>query len=569
MTSPPGPRPRRRVLVLGAATAAALLALGVGVGALRGPSVRAPVPAESPSHTVRILAMNDLHGRLQPPPKGEAEIPGLPAPCGGAAYVATHLKRLRAEVPDSVFVHGGDLTGATPLESSLFHDEPTVAVAGALGLRINAVGNHELDHGVEELRRLQTLAPFTYVTANLTARQGPPLAPPFEIVDVAGESLAFVGLLLDDAATIVAPSVLGGFAVSPGAAAVNALIPELRARGARAIVVVAHQGGVPAPGTPYDGCGIDEAGPDDVARLARDLDPAVDVLVSGHTHKAYVCKLSGKVVTSASAYGRVVTALDLTFDRRSHALQGVSPRNVPVTRDVPADPGVDGLVSSFVAKAAPQAQAVVGHVAAELLSRAAPSGESPLGDVIADAMLAATQAPPASAVVAFMNPGGVRSSLSGPAAGAPTRAVTFADLFAVQPFGNRLVTVSLRGAQILALLEAQFANPGHVRILQPSRGFRYGYRVGGGGGDGASASPHVIPGSAELDGVPLRDESVYRVTVNDFLFGGGDGFRVLSEGTNPVFGPVDVDALRAYFTGFGEAAAPPSSGTPRVRLAPR
>jgi 5'-nucleotidase len=554
------------------ALVATLLAAAIAcvAGACDPPSASsAAQPAAAPvgkAHEVRILAMNDLHGHLQPPNGSNGNVYARPTdahvrdggaasgdnrliavPAGGVAYVATHLKRLKDENPANIFVHAGDLTGATPLESALFHDEPPILVMNQLGLRYNAVGNHEFDRGLTELRRFQRGgcfadkcegdggtfpgARFSYLAANVTQQSGGTLFPAYDIATVGSERIAFIGMTLKGTPSIVAPRNIQGLSFRSEVETVNALIPELRSKGAGAIVVLVHQGGMPSNDTPYDGCGLDRKDAKDdkdkdhkeaIVDIVKDLDPAVDVVVTAHSHRAYVCELSGKIVTSAASYGRVITTIDLTFDPATHRVVKKVAHNIPVTHDVPKDPAIDSLVQSYVSASSVRANRVVGHIASDLIARASSNGESNLGDFIADAMLAATSSPTTgSAVVAFMNPGGLRADIrTAPVGTEPPGTVTYGKIFAAQPFANVLYTVTLTGTQLEKALEEQF-HEGSVHVLQPSKGLSYTYDRHG----RPPSGHHIVAGTLQIDGVAVDPARTYRVTVSDFTFNGGEGFR--------------------------------------------
>ena len=513
------------------------------------PRATAPVP-------VRVLAINDFHGHLRPPPGGlrtaDPARPGqaLTLPAGGAEHLATAVAELRAGSPNHIFVAAGDLVGATPLLSALFHDEPAIESLNLMGLEAAAVGNHEFDKGADELLRLQhggchpsagckgpqpfQGAGFQYLAAStVVASTGRTLLPPYHVKRFQGVPVAFVGLTLEGTPGIVMPSGVAGLTFRDEAETVNGLVPELRRQGVEAIVVLVHEGGYPAGG--HDECpGL--SGP--IVDIVKRLDPAVDVVISGHTHRAYNCRIDGRLVTSADAYGTVLSAIDLLLDPATGDVTSAVASNVVVRPNFARDPRQTALIEAYEALAAPLARRVVGRLGSALPRDANAAGASPLGQVIADAQLAATR--DAGAQVAFMNPGGVRGALALPADGL----LRYEDLFAVQPFANALVTMTLSGAQVLQLLEQQWAGRDDGgRVLQVSNGFTYGWD--------ATRPPgrRVVPGSARLDGQPLDPAAPYRVTVNSYLADGGDRFSVLREGTQRVTGMMDVDALERFVQG--------------------
>jgi 5'-nucleotidase len=513
------------------------------------PCATAPVP-------VRILAINDFHGHLRPPATGlrttDPARPGqtVSLPAGGAEHLATAVAELRAGNPNHIFVAAGDLVGATPLLSALFRDEPTIESLNLMGLEAAAVGNHEFDKGADELLRLQRGgchpaagckgprpfqgAGFQYLAAStVVASTGLTLLPPYHVKRFQGVPVAFIGLTLQGTPGIVMPSGVAGLTFRDEAETVNGLVPELRRQGIAAIVLLIHEGGYPAGG--HDECPA-LSGP--IVDIVKRLDPAVDVVISGHTHRAYNCRIEGRLVTSADRYGTVVSAIDLLLDPASGDVTSAVASNVVVRPTFARDPRQTALIETYEALAAPLARRVVGRLGGALPREANAAGASALGQVIADAQLAATR--DAGAQLAFMNPGGVRGALALPADGL----LRYEDLFAVQPFANALVTMTLSGAQLLQLLEQQWANRDDGgRVLQVSNGFTYAW-------DAARApGQRVVPGSARLDGRPLDPTAAYRVTVNSYLADGGDRFPVLREGTQRITGLIDVDALERFVQG--------------------
>ena len=497
---------------------------------------------------VRILAINDFHGNLKTPANGLNLVnPRSRRAAGGAEHMATLVAQLRAQNPNSVFVAAGDLIGATPLLSSLMHDEPTIEALTLMGLEASAMGNHELDRGQPELLRLQKGgchakdgckgplpfkgAGFQYLAANTVVEvSGKTLLPPYWIKRFEGVPVAFVGVTTKFTPSVVVASSVAGLKFRDEADTINALVPELKRLGVEAIVVLMHEGGEHTGN--YNECaGIN--GP--VVDIVKRLDKAVDLVISGHTHRAYNCRIDGRLVTSADAFGTLVTQIDLTLDRNSgDVLSAVAENIVVAPESLAKAPALTALIASYERIVAPLAQRPAGRLSEPFTTSVNKAGESLLGRLIADAQLEATRG--AGAQLAFMNPGGVRSLL-----GAPERLnVSYEDLFAVQPFYNQLITMTLTGEQILQLLQRQyrFDNP---RALYPSKGLSYTWDAA------LPAGQRVLPGSVMLDGKALDMATQYRVTVNSFLAEGGDTNALLRQGLNRTTGVVDIDALEAYF----------------------
>lgn len=543
---------------------------------------------------VKIVAFNDFHGQLESPGSFR-QAPGSPSstniPVGGVDWMAGYIDDLKMRNPNTLVVSAGDIIGATPLVSALFHDEGTIETMNRLGLDINAVGNHEFDEGKDELLRMQNGgchpadentcrgadvgtpvpfegAQFRFLAANVVdTATGKTLFPSYEIKTVAGARIAFIGMTLKETPTIVTPSGVAGLEFKDEAATVNALIPSLRKRHVEAIVVLIHQGGtvpVAQSAATINQC---EGSLDDspIKAIVNQLDDAVDLVISGHTHQAYNCLVANRdgrliSVTSANAQGRVLTDIDLLINKASGKVLDVAAQNIVVDRGntaITPDATLKAIVDNYKAIAEPVANRVIGSIGADITRSANAAGESALGDLIADAQLAATQAADfGGAVAGFMNPGGIRADLgfASSAANEGDGKVTYGEAFTVQPFGNSLVTMTLSGEQLHTLLEQQFTGctldyPASApaggqpfnRILQVSEGFSYSWREKG------TPCDNVDPASIKINGETVDPAAGYRITVNSFLADGGDQFYVLSQGTDRLGGALDLDALENYF----------------------
>jgi 5'-nucleotidase len=595
------PTSRRLIGVLAAVTCA-LVTFGT--------TTATAAPRHRPHHhdhrlmPIQLLSFNDFHGNLEAPggssgrnvvdhaidPKTHLPV-DTTADAGGAAYLATHLAQARKGHRNSLTVAAGDIIGASPLLSAAFHDEPTIESMNKLGLDVSAVGNHEFDEGYKELQRMadggciadgdgannqnscaaHTFrgAKFDYLAANVKyAGTNRTILPSYAIKKVHGARIGFIGMTLEDTPSIVTASGVAGLEFSDEVETANALVPVLRRKGVRAIVVLIHQGGIPdkqkwtdpatkkqyAVNPTYDyTCGgggslVPASSP--ILPIAADLDPAIDMVISGHTHTPYVCDVKdpaghSRLVTSASSFGRLFTETDLLYNRRTHDIvrSSVKGANVQVSRDVTPDPAQTGLIKRYNELVAPIASEVVGHVTTDVTKTQNAAGESQLGDLIADAQLAdpsvvtGGQTP----VIAFMNPGGIRadlnfaSSLRGEAPGD----ITYEEAFTVQPFNNYLVSMSLTGQQVYDLLAQQVTGPneGAEKILQVSKGFTY--QLGPAG---------AVAGSVKLNGTPVAAGQTYRIVTNNFLSDGGDNFPAFKSGTAKYFGGLDIDAFSDYLT---------------------
>ncbi|WP_160746650.1 bifunctional metallophosphatase/5'-nucleotidase [Croceibacterium soli] len=519
---------------------------------------------------VQILALNDFHGTIEAPtgavayatPSGMEQ-----APLGGAARLAATLARLREGQSHTVTVAAGDLIGASPLASAYFLDEPAIAALSAMGLDIAAVGNHEFDRGTAELRRVQeggceahtarqpcALEPFAgagfdYLAGNVLDEEGRSFFPGTAVHDFGGARIGFIGLTLKETAELVSPAGTAGYRFADEAGTANALAAELRAAGADAVVLLIHQGGSVEPYFNLAACpGLSG----DILPILDRLDPAIGLVVSGHTHAAYVCELdaadgSKRLLTSAGRYGSFVTRIAMTVDPQRDRVVSLKAENVPVRAEAGEDPAVAAIVERYVGATAPIAARVAGRIEGSL---EAPGGglDTPVGNLIADAQLAATRGPQAGrAEISFINSGGVRTRFQPGADGS----VTYGQLFALQPFGNTLVVLEMTGREIGQLLEQQFtgSQPAEIRqsLLIPSEGFSFAF-------DRTRAPGERIV-AMTLHGQAIEPERRYRVTVNNFLASGGDGFTVFAEARPVAEGGADIDALEAYIAGGVTAPA--------------
>ena len=592
---------------------ASLLAALCGLGlAACSSNDSTPEPAPLP-FVDKMIGFNDYHGNLQSPGTFGVNTAVAAAdrpPVGGADFIAAHVARLKSQNPLNVVVGAGDSIGATPLISALFLDEPSVETLNRIGLEFNAVGNHEFDKGSTELLRLQNGgckavngvtdpssckgaavgtpvpfegAKFKWLAANVVATAtGKPLLPAYGTKTFNGVQVAFIGMTLKATPTIVTPSGVAGLEFRDEAQTVNALIPELRAQGIEAIVVLVHEGGFQT-GTLSDinGCEGALAG-SALADIVKRLDNAVDMVVSGHTHSAYNCRLpnaTGRTipVSSSSAFGRVLTDMDVTIDPVSKDITGATVTNRLVVRNDPAvtaDANVARIVAAYNGLVSPLANSVIGSITKELVSNASDAAcNIPAGDLIADSQLAATQ--PAAfgqAVVAFMNRGGVRSPgfLFAQSVAEGDGNVTYGEAFTVQPFGNSLVTMTLTAQDIKDVLEQQFAgcrgqSATATRIMIPSSGFKYTWD-GSKACDARIRNVTLTTGASteqlvDAAGKVLNPSKAYRVTVNNFMATGGDGFTTFLKGQSLLGGAQDIDALTAFLAQYKAPRAPYAQGS--------
>jgi 5'-nucleotidase len=549
---------------LASVVALTLLAAGCAVPAPRAPSA----PLE-----INLVALNDFHGNLEPS-KYTYTPPGSTQPrtiqAGGIDVLKGALDAFRQDDPDLLFVAAGDLVGASPAVSSMFADEPSIEAMNRMGLVASSLGNHEFDQGPRELLRQQhggcdsprpakacRLAPdfrgagFTYLAANVVdAQTGKTLVPGWRIVDVKGVKVGLIGAVLHDLASVTIASSIKGLDIRDEADAINAVLPAMRAQGAQVFVVLVHEGGF--ADQPYDKADCDTLhGP--IVAITKKLDPAIRLVISGHSHTGYLCRVDGKVVTQADAYGHLLSRIKLTLDPATKAVRDIQVRNVVMAPDAfKPDPGLSAYLADVRAKSRAELAKPVARVQGSLSRKENQAGESVLGDAIADAAVAATRGQ--GAQIGFMNPGGIRKDLEAGEGGV----VSFGQAQAVLPFGNTLVVMDLTGAQLRRVLEQQWDRPASSdpSILAVSSSLAYDW-------DGTQPPGRRVA-NVKVDGVPLADGRTYRVVANNFLAEGGDNIPMFAQGTRRVdTGLRDLDALIAYLQkhpelgGAGMAAPPP------------
>jgi 5'-nucleotidase len=584
-TSQSFPSRRRRTYGLLAA-AAGLATAGALTAALPAGAhdSKHATPLPSRYQDVQLLSFNDLHGNLEPPSGSSGRVTEIQADgttktvdAGGVEYLATHLRQAREGNAYSITAAGGDMVGASPLISGLFHDEPTIEALNKLELDVTSVGNHEFDEGAKELARLQNGgchptdgcytdegfagADFPYLAANvLNEKTGKPILKPYWVWKKKDVKVGFIGVTLEDTPGVVSAEGVKGLKFKDEVETINKYAKVLQRQGVKSIVALIHEGGLPAS-TSYNyncdapGAGDGISGP--IVDIAKNITPQVDALVTGHTHAAYACTIndpSGKprTVTSAASFGRLYTDTTLTYDRFTGdiARTAVKSANHVVTRTVAKAPDMTELIGKWNALAAPIGNRPIGYISGDVPNSGT---ESPMGDLIADAQLWYGKKLDAETDLALMNPGGVRAGLTYAAKGAEgDGVVTYAEGFTVQPFSNTVNLQNFTGAQLIQVLKEQVSgsNAAAPKILQPSANLTYTLDLTKTGAD------RVVTDSIRLNGAAVDPAATYRVATNSFLAGGGDGFTTLGQGTNDLVGADDLAALEQYLTANSSAASP-------------
>ncbi|WP_327728942.1 bifunctional metallophosphatase/5'-nucleotidase [Streptomyces sp. NBC_00487] len=580
-------RSRRNRILAAAAGLATVGALAAALPASAGEAKPNQPGKEKPSRyqDVQLLSFNDLHGNLEPPAGSSGRVTELHEDgttttinAGGVEYLATHLRDARRPDDYSITAAAGDMVGASPLISGLFHDEPTIEALNGLDLDVTSVGNHEFDEGAKELARLQKGgchptagcyvkgkkfkgADFPYLAANVIENKTKkPLLKPYWVWKKNGVKVGFIGVTLEDTPGVVSAEGVKGLTFKDEVKTINKYAKELERQGVKSVVALIHEGGAPAS-TSYNydcdapGAGDGISGP--IVDIAKNITPKVDALVTGHTHAAYACTINDpagkpRMVTSAASFGRLYTDTTLTYDRKTGdiARTAVDSANHVVTRDVEKAADMTALISRWNTLAAPIGNRAIGYISADVPNAGT---ESPMGDLIADAQYWYGKALDPEVDLALMNPGGVRAPLTYAAKGTEgDGVVTYAEGFTVQPFSNTVNLQNFTGAQLVSVLQEQVTgvNAATPKVLLPSSGLTYTLDLT------KTGAARIVVDSIKLNGAAIDPAATYRVATNSFLAGGGDGFTTLGQGTNDLVGGDDLAALEQYLLANSSAASP-------------
>ncbi|MCK1798251.1 5'-nucleotidase C-terminal domain-containing protein [Streptomyces sp. XM4193] len=584
----PTPTDRRRRVRIGVAATGIVTVAALGAAALPAYAGSDEAADGKPGHgrtvDLQMLAINDFHGALEPPEGSGGQVTHEhedgtteQIDAGGVEYLATALRKARKGQDRSVTVAAGDMVGASPMLSGIFHDEPTIEALNKLKLDVAGVGNHEFDEGAEELKRKQNGgcheedgcyndgsefagADFPFLAANVVdEKTKKPLLRPYTVRKMKGAKVGFIGVTLKGTAGIVAPDGIKGLEFLDEAETLSKYTKELRRKGVKAVVALVHEGGFPSSPAYNHDCDSGDGLSGPIVDIAKKTDAGVDALVTGHTHEAYVCSVpdpkgNDRMVTSAASNGRLFTELNMEYDRKTRdivrtSVQGV---NKVVDREQNKAKDLSRLIKSWDKLAAPIANRPIGHISEDITQdRTAP--ESPLGDLIADSQLAYAKTEDDTAELALMNPGGIRTDLVHKASGDEgDGVVTYGEAFEVQPFANTVDLMDLTGEQLLKVLREQVSgdNADVPKILQVSDGVTYTLDLTKSGED------RIVADTVKINGEALEADRTYRVAANSFLASGGDGFPTLAEGANHHVGSVDRDTLETYLTENSSEAEP-------------
>jgi 2',3'-cyclic-nucleotide 2'-phosphodiesterase (5'-nucleotidase family) len=467
------------------------------------------LPSVQAATTIRIISTNDFHGALEARPDGSFGMRG------GAAQLAAMIRRAESECSGScasVYLDAGDEFQGTPA-SNLAFGRPVTDFFNALGLAASAIGNHEFDWGQDTLRARMKQAHYAMLAANVHYSDGRdvPWIRQDTIVDRGGVKIGVIGIATQLTPSTTKASNVIGLRFDDPVAAVNAHAKSLRARGADLVIVVEHDGGF---------CNRDTGCRGEIFDLAQRITEPVDAIVSGHTHSLVNTTVKGVPIVQAMSSGRAIGVIDLPVDRAARASTHEEVRMV-TTDSITPDPAIESLLRGATQSVASLVARPIATLAEDMPRR---GDQYALGNLIADAQRAATHSD-----VAVMNNGGIRADLrAGP--------VSYGGLFEVEPFGNLLVRVTVRGKDLRAYIES-FVARGAPRVHVSGVLAHYDL----------SRPPGSRIVSVSVDGAPLDDAREYTVAYSDFMATGGDGLGLASAAIKQeTTGIVDLDALIAY-----------------------
>lgn len=479
------------------------------------PAAAAPAarPQTRAQKKLRVIATNDVHGRLLP----ETYSWSAGRPVGGMATLAAYFDHEAAGFDGAtIILDGGDVMQGTPI-SNLTRGRSTVRTFNAAGYSAAAIGNHEFDWGLRVLRERMRDAKFAWLAANIfiagTNRQ-PAWSRPTAMITIDGVKVGLIGLATEETPHVTKGSNVEGFEFRSGSAALNRWVPELRRQGADFVIAVAHSGAVcNNTFTQCDG---------EIVKWARETSAKPDLIVAGHTHRMVKWIENGIPIIEAGSYTQRYGVADLTRDSATtHVWIHAFP--VPFADRVTPDSSVQRIVAAAQREIGPQVNRVIATLA-DTLRR--DGNDGPIGHLLADAWRAAT-----GAQIAFMNNGGIRTNEL------PAGPVTWGMLYSLQPFENRMTRLTMTGAQIRSVLERALrgGNPdvhvsGITVVYNPS-----------------NPEGRRVERIALTDGTVVEDGKSYAVGVPDFLAGRGDGYDAFAEASRRVdIDKTDLDALIEY-----------------------
>lgn len=483
---------------------------------------------------LQLLSLNDLHGKIDQVYQVDTNGDGTNETVGRMDYVAAYIKQREATNANTLILNAGDMIGGSSPVSALLQDEPTVEIMEAIGFDYGTVGNHEFDEGTNELLRMVNGGEHPKGTENYDGMNFPvlcanciskttnePILPAYDITEVDGVMVGFIGVNTTATATMVIPSGIQDISFTDEKTAVNKAVTELKAQGVKSIIVLAHM--------PASQSGTTATG--DVANLANSVDDEVDIIFAAHNHEIVDAIVDNKLIVQALDYGKAFADIDLEIDPTTKDIVKKDAEIVYVDQNgVTPDPVVEGILTKYLTQTEEIMNQVIGVAAVELKGGygvKGPVGDNALGNLIVDGMAWAM-----STNFALMNGGGIRDNIN-------AGDITWSELFNVQPFGNILVSVEITGAELEQIVNAQISAQYGPDVSVG--GFRYTWD---------SATNKVVDLFLPDGKTKVDPNKTYTVTVNNYMYEhASDKYKLRALGENPIYGVTDLEG----FVGFVES----------------
>ena len=474
---------------------------------------------------LRVLSMNDLHGALYPRVTTWSE----GRPVGGVATLDAMMDSATAQCRcPTIRLDAGDEMQGT-LESNLLYGRSTVQAMNQMKIAAAVIGNHELDWGIDTLRARMAEAKYPWLAANLVdsvSGKRPAWVKPYAIIQVDSLRVAVIGYMAGATKSMVRGENTAGLRWRTGLPAIADVLDEVKGKRPSVIILLAHEGGF----CEQNGCN------GEIFDLAKELPKgSVDLIVAGHTHVKLATEVNGIPIVEARSSGAAIGVTDLVR-RTDGGVRGYVDVRTAFADQVTPDSALGELTYQMKKQTGPLASRQVATLA-QPLDKAHEDGQYPLGIFLADAQRNLLRAD-----VALMNNGGIRASL-------PAGSVTYENIFAVQPFGNRIVVVFINGKDLREVLEHALETgvpTAHVSGITVTW-------------DSTRAPGQRITEITLPNKKKLRDGDTYRLAVNDFLATGGSGYTMLIGKPWQQETMSDIEVLELYLKRMAQPVRAPAT----------
>ncbi|PEF40636.1 bifunctional metallophosphatase/5'-nucleotidase [Bacillus sp. AFS094228] len=470
---------------------------------------------------LQLLGVNDFHGQLNKYQMVSGNM------AGGAEYLAAYLKKYKQENPNTLLVHAGDMVGGSPPISSQFQDEPTIEFLNLLHFDVGTPGNHELDEGVNEMKRLIhggfnkktgyfQGANTAYSSANIIDRKsGIPLLPPYVIKQMDGIDIGFIGVVTKETNMYVSTENRKEVEITDEVSAINRTVKLLKEKGIKVIIVLAH-----------DSAKSEKAGANSngsLVEMAPKIDDEVDVIFAGHSHEYANTVAAGKLIVQAYSNGKAFSQVKLEIDPHSKMIVKKQAKIIATSHHhIKPDEETVALLDKYRKRLGSNFNQVIGEMPEEIRRNQGANGESPLAKMIAESEREAM-----GVDIAFVHQGEMRKSLK-------KGKITVEDLYTNVPMGHNVSKLILTGDQIKLALEQQWTKDYENRLQ--TVGITYDWEAK------APIGSRVVV-LKDKKGQEIQPSNEYEVAVSNYLASGGDNFTAFEQGRLVESGPQVVTAL--------------------------